>query len=61
MSVGGVIPIQFVKGWFNETLRVFLKDFSVRSRLVIHNDGDLFHPPSTRLRRLTRFFAPVAS
>jgi len=48
MSVGGVVPqttdtrIRFVKGWFNETLRPFLQDFSPRSRLVIHNDGDLF-------------------
>lgn len=47
-SVGGVVPktndgrICFVKGWFNDTLRPFLKDFSPRSRLVIHNDGDLF-------------------
>jgi O-methyltransferase len=47
-SVEGVVPqttdprIRFVKGWFNETLRPFLKDFSPRSRLVIHNDGDLF-------------------
>lgn len=48
MSVGGVIPhtddsrVHFVKGWFNDTLRPFLKEFSPRSRLVIHNDGDLF-------------------
>jgi O-methyltransferase len=48
MSVGGVIPqttdtrIQFVKGWFNQTLRPFLKDFSPRSRMIVHSDGDLF-------------------
>jgi O-methyltransferase len=48
MSVGGVVPqttdprIRFVKGWFNETLRPFLQDFIPRSRLIIHNDGDLF-------------------
>jgi O-methyltransferase len=47
-SVEGVIPqtndsrIRFVKGWFNDTLRPFLQEFSPRSRLVIHNDGDLF-------------------
>jgi O-methyltransferase len=47
-SVGGVIPqtndgrIRFVKGWFNDTLRPFLQEFSPHSRLVIHNDGDLF-------------------
>jgi O-methyltransferase len=48
MSVGGVIPetndprIRFVKGWFNQTLRPFLQDFTPRSRLIVHNDGDLF-------------------
>ncbi|HXN22769.1 MAG TPA: TylF/MycF/NovP-related O-methyltransferase [Candidatus Dormibacteraeota bacterium] len=48
MSVEGVVPqtndsrIRFVKGWFNDTLRPFLQEFSPRSRLVIHNDGDLF-------------------
>src|SRR6266852_2559622 len=47
-SVGGVVPqtndsrIRFVKGWFKDTLRPFLREFSPRSRLVIHNDGDLF-------------------
>jgi O-methyltransferase len=47
-SVGGVVPqtndsrIRFVKGWFKDTLRPFLQEFSPRSRLVIHNDGDLF-------------------
>ncbi len=33
---------RFVKGWFKDTLRPFLQEFSPRSRLVIHNDGDLF-------------------
>jgi O-methyltransferase len=47
-SVGGVVPqtndsrIRFVKGWFKDTLRPFLQGFGRRSRLVIHNDGDLF-------------------
>jgi hypothetical protein len=47
-SVEGCIPktddrrVKFVKGWFNETLRSFLKNFPPRSRLVIQNDGDLF-------------------
>jgi hypothetical protein len=47
-SVGGIVPqtndnrIRFVKGWFNDTLRPFLQEFSPRSRLVVHNDGDLF-------------------
>jgi len=46
-SVGGVVPqtndsrIRFVKGWFNETLQLFLQEFSPCSRPVIRNDGDL--------------------
>lgn len=44
----GVVPethddrVQFVKGLFSATLRGFLKQFEPRSRLVIHNDSDLF-------------------
>ena len=46
--VGGVIPhieddrVFFIKGWFQETLPKFLESFSVRSRIVIHNDSDLY-------------------
>jgi hypothetical protein len=64
MSVGGVIPqtsdgrIRFVKGWFNETLRPFLKDFSPRSRLVVHNDGDLFSSTLYTLATLDPILRP---
>jgi len=34
--------VSFVKGWFQETLRPTLQSFSPRSRLVIHNDSDLY-------------------
>ena len=64
MSVGGVVPetsdprIRFVKGWFNETLRPFLNDFTPRSRLVIHNDGDLFSSTLYTLATLDPIFRP---
>lgn len=64
MSVGGVVPatsdprIRFVKGWFNETLRPFLEDFTPRSRLVIHNDGDLFSSTLYTLATLDPIFRP---
>jgi O-methyltransferase len=47
-SAGGVQPetndhrIRFVKGLFSATLRTFLEEFQPRSRLVVHNDSDLF-------------------
>jgi O-methyltransferase len=63
-SVRGVIPktddarIKFVKGWFNETLRPFLQDFTPRSRLVIHNDGDLFSSTLYTLATLDPILRP---
>jgi O-methyltransferase len=47
-SVEGKIPetkderICFVKGWFSDTLRPFLKSFATSSRMIVHNDADLY-------------------
>jgi len=47
-DVGGQIPIiddprvQFVKGWFQKTLRQAISHYTPRSRMVIHNDSDLY-------------------
>lgn len=63
-SVGGTVPetsdsrIRFVKGWFNQTLRPFLRDFTPRSRLVIHNDGDLFSSTLYTLATLDPIMPP---
>jgi O-methyltransferase len=63
-SVGGVVPktsdprIQFVKGWFSQTLRPFLLDFTPRSRLVIHNDSDLFSSTLFALATLDPMIRP---
>ena len=64
MSVGGIVPqtsdprIRFVKGWFNETLRPFLRDFTPRSRVIIHNDGDLFSSTLYTLATLDPILRP---
>jgi O-methyltransferase len=47
-DVGGTVPqidderVSFVKGWFQSTLPGFLGKFTPRSRIVIHNDSDLY-------------------
>jgi len=47
-DVGGKQPdsndkrIEYVKGWFQDTLRDFLKSYKPKNRLVIHNDSDLY-------------------
>jgi O-methyltransferase len=47
-NVAGELPaiddprVRFEKGWFNDTLRPFLATFQPRSRLIIHNDSDLY-------------------
>jgi hypothetical protein len=64
MSVGGVIPqttdtrIRFIKGWFNETLRPFLRDFTPQSRLIVHSDGDLFSSTMYTLATLDPLLKP---
>src|SRR5689334_18531036 len=47
-DVAGALPqidderVSFVKGWFQNTLPGFLNEFTPRSRLVVHNDADLY-------------------
>jgi len=60
-TVGGAIPdvddsrIQFVKGWFNETLPPFFRDFVPRNRLVINNDSDLYSSTLFTLANVDRY------
>jgi len=56
-DVKGALPdiddprVEFVSGWFQDTLGDFLDEFTVRSRLVLHVDSDLY---SSALYTLTR-------
>lgn len=46
-NLDGVLPeigddrAALIKGWFQKTLRLFLRDFRPQGRLIIHNDSDL--------------------
>jgi O-methyltransferase len=63
-DVGGVYPqisdvrVQFVKGWFQDTVPRFLESFSPKNRLVIHNDSDLYSSNLYTLTRLNCIMTP---
>lgn len=49
-STDGQIPqtddarVQFVKGWFQDTLGHFLNEYAPKGRIILHNDSDLYSP-----------------
>lgn len=61
-STQGKVPelgdprVQYVVGWFQQTLPQFLASFKPRDRLIIHNDSDLY---SSTLYCLTMMDASV--
>jgi O-methyltransferase len=63
-DVSGNIPqiddprVSFVKGWFQHTLRPMLANFQPRSRLVIHNDSDLYSSTLYVLATLDQLIVP---
>ena len=63
-GVGGSVPeindprVSFVKGWFNDTLPGFLSDFKPKSRLIIHNDSDLYSSTLFCLSELNKIILP---
>jgi O-methyltransferase len=63
-NAGGAAPqigderATFIKGWFQNTLPGFLKDFRPRSRLVIHNDADLYSSTLFTLATLNELLVP---
>jgi hypothetical protein len=65
-DVGGVVPqidderVSFIKGWFQNTLPGFLKGFMPRSRLVVHNDSDLYSSTLFTLASLNALLVPGA-
>src|SRR5262249_1498951 len=66
MGLGGGAPqiddgrVTFVKGWFQNTLPGFLNQFTPRSRLVVHNDSDLYSSTLFTLVTLDRLLVPGA-
>ena len=52
--------VSFVKGWFQNTLPVFVNGFTPRSRLVIHNDSDLYSSTLFTLASLNVLLVPGA-
>ena len=52
------VRVQFVKGWFNQTLPEFVTQFTPHNRLVIHIDSDLYSSALYTMTQLDRFIVP---
>jgi len=63
-DAGGVIPdiqdprVTLVPGYFQQSLRPFLKTFSPRNRLVLHMDADLYSSTLYVLMNMDPFIKP---
>jgi Macrocin-O-methyltransferase (TylF) len=62
-NVGGAVPriddprVQFIKGWFDATIPPFVREFSVKNRLVVHLDADLYSSTMLALIHLGPFMS----
>jgi hypothetical protein len=63
-DVGGQPPsiddgrVKFVKGWFDQTLPMFLRDYRPQEKLWIHIDGDLYGSAIQALTLLNPYIRP---
>jgi O-methyltransferase len=63
-DLGGVLPIantprvELVKGWFQHTIKPFLKEHEITHPLVIHNDSDLHSSTLYTLAMLDSYILP---
>ena len=62
-DVGGSIPrvedarVKFIKGWFEDTIPPFAREFSTKNRLVLHIDADLYGSTMLALVHLGPFMS----
>jgi O-methyltransferase len=62
-NVGGATPliddlrVKFVKGWFENTVPEFARDFSTKNRLVVHLDADLYGSTMLALVHFSHFMS----
>jgi O-methyltransferase len=62
-DVAGALPqiddprVKFVKGWFEDTIPSFARDFSAKNRLLLHLDADLYGSTMLALVHLGRFMS----
>ena len=60
-AVGGAAPqindprVRFIKGWFEETIPLFVRNFAAKNRLVLHFDADLYGSTMLPLIHFTPF------
>jgi hypothetical protein len=62
-DLGGILPVvlpnvTLVKGWFNETLPIFVREHSGRKISLLHMDADTYESTSFVLNSLTSFIQP---
>lgn len=63
-STQGAVPriddtrVVFVRGWFQDTLDDFLRQFQPRNRLVVNNDSDLYSSTLYTLTKIDHLLVP---